>query len=380
VRVAVVAPLVAPLLERSAHGNLQVLLDVAVGLQDRGHEVAVFCASGSDVRGVRLETTAVEPDRWELGMPESEPVKQENGAEAAVRQALDRQFEAIRAFRPDAVSQHAFDARAISAASEFNTVTTLHLPPIEPDVVAACKEALQIFAAVSHDAQRRWAEAGLDVELLRNGVPDPLDDGELPTRSELDRSAIVAGRICPAKGTAVGVRAAFRAGLKADVVGTVDDRDYYETEVEPLLRTGYASFCGAVSRRELADLLLHAEVALMPVDWDEPFGLVAAEAQMVGCPVVAYNRGALPEIVEHGFSGWIVPAGDESALVGAAAAASSLPRREIRASARQRLGLAAMIDGYERLLERARDETPASRRPAEGRTIATEHGPHRVRV
>ena len=90
---------------------------------------------------------------------------------------------------------------------------------------------------------------------------------------------------------------------------------------------------------------------------------------MIGCPVVAYKRGALPEIVEHGFSGWIVPAGDESALVGAAASASSLPRKQIRESARERLGLGPMIDGYERLLEKAG-----------GRTIATSTGEEPVRV
>jgi glycosyltransferase involved in cell wall biosynthesis len=160
----------------------------------------------------------------------------------------------------------------------------------------------------------------------------------------------VAGRISPEKGTAAAIRAANRAGLRAEVVGSVDDPQYYAREVEPLLNTPYVSFHGAITRRELFDLLLRAEVTIMPVEWDEPFGLVAAEAQMVGCPVVAYNRGALPEIVEHGVGGWIVPAGDESALVGGVAAASSLPRGEIRKSALARLGLEPMVDAYEEAL------------------------------
>jgi UDP-glucose:tetrahydrobiopterin glucosyltransferase len=358
-RIAVVAPLVAPLLEQAAHGNHQVLLDVARGLSDRGHDVTVFCRDGSDITGVPLEQIEVDGNNHRLAA-ERETIRVDGDSRA---KGYVRLFEAVGAFRPDVVSQHAFDADAVRGAVGFPTVHTLHQPPIIPEVVEALADSRHVLAAVSRDAQSRWAEVGLTVGLLRNGVPDSIDGSDLPERYERDASAIVAGRICPAKGTAAGIRAAFQAGLKADVVGTVEDRHYFETEVAPHFETGYATFHGAVSRRDLADMLLHAEVALMPVDWDEPFGLVAAEAQMVGCPVVAYNRGALPEIVEHGFTGWIVPAGDENALAGAASMASSLPRQEIRRSALERLNVAAMIDAYEAALTAAVDGHPSEARP-----------------
>ena len=357
-KIAIVAPIVAPIVERDAHGNHQVLLDLARGLEERGHDVAVFCAAGSDVAQFRLVTVPVDRDvRRQTGVQGRELTKVPGDG---LQRAYRGLFEAVARFRPDVVSQHAFDAEAIEASQGFAAVHTLHLPPILPEVVEAYLETDQLKAAVSRDAQGRWEAAGVAVELLRNGVPDPLKDGELPDRTERDPAAIVAGRISPEKGTAAAIRAAVRAGLRADVVGSVHDPDYYAREVEPLLNSPYVTFRGAITRRELFDLLLHAEATIMPVEWDEPFGLVAAEAQMVGCPVVAYNRGALPEIVEHGLGGWIVPAGDESALVGAVAAASSLPRQEIRASARQRLGLGPMLDAYEdALAEAAGGVTPA---------------------
>jgi glycosyltransferase involved in cell wall biosynthesis len=91
-------------------------------------------------------------------------------------------------------------------------------------------------------------------------------------------------------------------------------------------------------------------VTIMPVLWEETFGLVAAEAQMCGCPVVGYRRGALPEIVIDGVTGYLVAADAEMALPAAISAARELDRGEIAASARARLAIAPMIDAYEALL------------------------------
>ena len=109
-------------------------------------------------------------------------------------------------------------------------------------------------------------------------------------------------------------------------------------------------YLGALPRAHLSALMAQAAVTLMPVDWDEPFGLVAAEAQMAGCPVVAYRRGALGEVVADGTSGFLVNPGDEELLPGAIAAASRLDRRAVRASAMARLGVARMIAAYEAAL------------------------------
>jgi glycosyltransferase involved in cell wall biosynthesis len=88
----------------------------------------------------------------------------------------------------------------------------------------------------------------------------------------------------------------------------------------------------------------------MPIAWDEAFGLVAAEAQMAGCPVVGYRRGALPEVIREGVGGVLVDPGDEHALVNAIAVAATLDRQRIRDWARENLLVDRMIDDYERAL------------------------------
>ena len=99
--------------------------------------------------------------------------------------------------------------------------------------------------------------------------------------------------------------------------------------------------------------MARAAVTLMPIQWDEAFGLVAAEAQMAGCPVVGYGRGALPEVVPQFVGGVLVPSGDEDALVQAIPVARSIDRARVRASALERFDVDEMVDGYEELLAEA---------------------------
>jgi len=100
----------------------------------------------------------------------------------------------------------------------------------------------------------------------------------------------------------------------------------------------------------LWQLMAGASVTLLPVHWDEPFGMVGAEAQMAGCPVAGYARGGLVEIVEAGVSGFLSEPGDVKALAEAAVAATKLDRVAVRASAMSRLGLDAALDAYEAAL------------------------------
>jgi len=204
-------------------------------------------------------------------------------------------------------------------------------------VAAAARASASRFATVSQAARHDWAAAGIPCLLLRNGVPDFRLRG-LPVQ----RSALIAGRISPEKGTAVALRVARAAGLEARLVGTVYDREYHAREVGVPVQP--------VPRAELWRLMERSAVTLMPVDWEEPFGLVAAESQLAGCPVAGYRRGALPEVVPEGIGGFLVDPGDEPALVRAAIRAQALDRAACRASARRRLLIGPVAEAYEAAL------------------------------
>jgi glycosyltransferase involved in cell wall biosynthesis len=341
-RAALVASLVSPIRPPEANGPHAVIVDLARGLGARGHDVTVYAAAGSVAEGCTIVEVRVEPAAAAAavqvgGRPTATALR-------ALNRGFARLFEEVRAGRPDVVSQHAFDAAPFALADGLPVVHTLHLPPAHGAVLAAARRTKGRLATVSRHARRAWQRAtGRDVALLPNGVRDlePADGPTLPI-------ALVAGRISPEKGTDAAVRVARRAGLAVLVVGDVYDAGYHEASVAPLLRPG--ELVGPLSREGLFQLMARAAVLLMPITWDEPYGLVAAEAQMAGCPVVAYRRGALPEVVPHAVGGWLVEAGDEAGLVDAVRSARTLDRAAIRARARRDLGVERMVDAYEREL------------------------------
>lgn len=341
-RVALVASLVSPLRTAEANGPHAVIADLARGLTARGHRTTIYAAAGSVADGCDVVEVPVDPAATAAAVRVGHAPPP--GAVRALNRGFERLFDRLRADVPDVVSQHAFDAAAFALADGLPVVHTLHLPPEGNDVAAAVRRVRGRLVTVSAHARHAWSDAtGREVGVVRNGVRD-LD----PVRGRVLPLALVAGRISPEKGTDTAIRVARRAGLAVLVAGDVYDRDFHATAVAPLLRTG--EWLGPVPREVLFQLMARAAVLLMPVRWDEPFGLVAAEAQMAGCPVVGYRRGALPEVVAHGRGGWLVDPGNEQALLHAVRFARTLHRGAIRARARDELGIDAMVDGYEREL------------------------------
>ncbi|MGQ0607551.1 MAG: glycosyltransferase [Chloroflexota bacterium] len=338
-RIALVASLVSPIRAAEANGPHAVILDLARGLASRGHVVTVYAARGSAARDVQIVETLVEPTAKDAelrfdGMPDDH-------ATAALNRGFLRLFARLRRDAPDVISQHAFDAAAIELAEGMPVLHTLHMPPVAGAVLAAARGTRASLATVSDASRETWQRAGVaKLAVLRNGVPD-----RALARGATVPVGLIAGRISPEKGTHIAIRAARTAGLAVQVAGDAYDTRYFRDMVEPLLRP--REWIGPVPRDELFQLMARCAVLLMPVRWDEPFGLVAAEAQMAGCPVVGYRRGALPEVVRHGVGGWLVEPEDEDALVAAVYLARGLDRSLIRARAQKTLGVERMVGAYE---------------------------------
>ena len=331
-RVAVVASLVTPLLPAQAGGAQAFLTDLARGLAERGHSVELYCAAGSRVPGVELVQIPVEAAvARAIVMPGGAPA----GPVAELRAAFERLFGELRRRGADAVSQHAFDAEAIELAEGLPVLHTLHLPPLIPAMVDAVRATSSRLATVSRACRRDWAEVGVETIVLPDGVPD-----WVPAPCPVRPVALIAGRISPEKGIEDGVAAARLAGLEPLVVGGEYDTAYRArlagVEIRPQL-----------ARRELWRLMAESAVTLMPVKWEEPFGLVAAEAQVAGCPVAAYARGALPEVVAEGAGGFLARPDDVHDLARAIRRCLELDRGSVRRQARQRLLLDRSLDAYE---------------------------------
>jgi glycosyltransferase involved in cell wall biosynthesis len=152
------------------------------------------------------------------------------------------------------------------------------------------------------------------------------------------------GRIHPDKATADAIEIARRCGRPLLIGGPIQDETYYQEKVAPRVDGVGVTYLGNVGGADRAKLLGGAGALLHPLTFDEPFGLSVIEAMMCGTPVVAYRRGALPEIVDDGLTGLLVD--DVEAAVAAVPRALSIDRETVAATARRRFSAGRMVDGY----------------------------------
>ena len=152
------------------------------------------------------------------------------------------------------------------------------------------------------------------------------------------------GRIHPDKGTAQAIEVARTCGRRLIIAGIVQDENYFRTEVAPYIDGEQVCFVGAVDASVRAEVLGSAHALLHLIDFEEPFGYSVAEAMACGTPVIAYARGSMHELIEHGVTGYLV--GDVASAVAAVASAAELDRREIAARAAARFSVQSMVDKY----------------------------------
>lgn len=350
-----VAPLVTAIREPQLGGSQALLADIATGLSERGHEVAVFAASGSEVPGARVVETGIDPEILKPTIFRAD--SQGNAPHQAVG-AFRHVYELIAGERFDIVHNHAFDEPAIElGVIDAPVVHTLHLPP-RRTIARALERARAsrqqvICVCVSRWSAQTWGQITQVDMVLPNGVP--VD--RIPWSSEAGGRLLYAGRFSPEKGAVEAIQIALAAGMRIIVVGSAYDERYASERVEPYRRDDDVEVCDAVSRPELWELMGKSVAVLCPVLWDEPFGLVAAEAQAAGAPVLAFNRGALSEVIVDGVTGALVE--DVASAVEALPVVGSLDREACRRHAERNLSLTQTLDAHEALYERL---IPASTR------------------
>ena len=134
--------------------------------------------------------------------------------------------------------------------------------------------------------------------------------------------------------------------MKLKVAAKVDraDQDYYDEQIKPMIQSGNVEFIGEINDKDKSEFLSGAIVLLVPIDWPEPFGLVMIEAMACGTPVIAFNRGSVPEVIDEGVTGFIVE--DINGAIGAVDRLSHLSRENIRRHFEQRFTARRMAQDY----------------------------------
>jgi glycosyltransferase involved in cell wall biosynthesis len=218
------------------------------------------------------------------------------------------------------------------------------------------------FVAISGDQCRR--ETGVSrCTVIHHG----LDPSRFRWTQRPGPFVCFVGRFAPEKGVHIAIDAAERAGVPIRVAGEVHprDREFGRAEVEPRLRRSHVSYLGCIGTAQKVPLLRDARALVAPIEWNEPFGLTFIEAMLSGCPVVAYRRGSVPELIEHGVTGLIADTFDELVeCIRPNGPVDQLDRQAIRARAAARFNHRRMTADYERLYHQAMVElTPGGRWP-----------------
>jgi glycosyltransferase involved in cell wall biosynthesis len=160
------------------------------------------------------------------------------------------------------------------------------------------------------------------------------------------------GRIAPEKGVDQAIAIAQQAGMPLKIAAKIDrvDREYFREVVRPLLEHPLVEYVGEVGEVEKDAFLGQAYALLFPIDWPEPFGLVMIEAMACGTPSIAYPRGAVPEVLEDGLTGWIVEGIEEA--VQAVERVPALSRTRCRQVFEERFLASRMAKDYQRIYKK----------------------------
>lgn len=355
-KILVIASLRYPIAEPFAGGLEAHTWSLAQGLRKRGHSVLVAGAVGSDPDMVGYEFGQLPTgDLSERPDTTNHPVVQAAELQAFTSLMGNLQDGLLGAF--DVIHNNSLHPLPVERADALPCplVTTLHTPqlPWAERVLGAHRQSYGEFVAVSRATARVWQPL-LRPRVVRNGV-----DTQIWRLGPGGGGAVWSGRIAPEKAPHLAIEIAVAAGLELTIAGPVIDEQYFAAMVGPRL-SDRIRYVGHLNRVELADLVGHSSVALVTPVWNEPFGMVAAEAMACGTPVVALARGGLAEIVDS-LSGRLLPPADPAGFsatglltaVRALNEAAGLDRSVVRRRATATCGSGAMIGGYERVYQDA---------------------------
>jgi glycosyltransferase involved in cell wall biosynthesis len=335
-RIAQVAPLYESVPPKSYGGTERVVSYLTEELVRQGHEVTLFASADSVTKAdlvpmcrhsLRLDKYCVDQFAHHVLM-------------------LERVFQRAPEF--DVVHFHTdYMHFPLTRRRPIPHVTTLHGRLDIPDLIPLFREFHDMPVNSISNAQRAplpWASWQATVY---HGIPVEMH----LLREQPGSYLAFLGRISPEKRVDRAIEIAKRVEMPLKIAAKVDrvDKDYFESVIAPLLRDPLVEFVGEIGETEKDEFLGNAYALVFPIDWPEPFGLVMIEAMACGTPVIAYCRGAVPEVIEHGHTGFIVEGVEDA--VEAVRRIPQLSRRRCREVFEKRFTATRMAQDYIALFE-----------------------------
>jgi glycosyltransferase involved in cell wall biosynthesis len=337
-RIAMLAPPWISVPSPGYGGVESVVSTLTEALVRRGHDVTLFCAPGSASHATVVTLLeATHPDRIERSLFEVDHVAQ----------AFDQIDLAAGNDRFDVIHDHCgFTALAMADRIDTPLVHTLH-GPFTPDTAA-------FYARHGHKgtlvgiSRAQLASAPANLGLIAS-IPNPIDLRAWPLQERKGDYLLWVGRMTPEKGPHRAIAAARAIDVPLVLAGVIQpgQQAFFDREVAPHIDGTNVSFIGEIGGSTKQALFARARGLLMPIRWDEPFGMVMLEALASGTPVIAFPEGAARELVVDGKTGFLVD--DERAMADAVGQLSRIDPHDCRAWVRQHCDGDAVAAAYERV-------------------------------
>ncbi len=332
-RIAQIAPLFEAVPPKLYGGTERVVYSITEELVAMGHDVTLF-ASGDSITSAKLEP--VWPQALRLDPSIRDWVSTYAILMEYVRQRSD-QFDVLH-FHVD------YWPNSLFSRQDVPFVTTLHGRLDLPEFAAVYRMFPEVpLVSISNNQRSPVPDLGWAATVY-HGMPANLLTPQ-PVSGERDYFAFL-GRISPEKGIERAIRIAQACGVTLKVAAKVDkaDQEYFDREVAPLLKTGGVEFIGEINDAQKPAFLSGAKAVMFAIDWPEPFGLVMIEAMACGCPVIAFRRGSVPEVMKDGVSGFIVDNVEEA--IAACGKLDQIDRTKVRAYFDERFTSRRMAEDY----------------------------------
>ena len=345
-RIAQIAPLFEAVPPKLYGGTERVVYSLTEALVELGHDVTLF-ASGDSQTSAKLDAP------WPRALRLDPDIR-----DWVATYAILIEHVAQRAHEFDVLHFHIdYWPNSVFTRLDVPFVTTLHGRLDLPEFAAVYRSFPHVpLVSISNSQRKPLPELGWAATVL-HGMPQHLLNPPAQGGQGDEKGAYFAflGRISPEKGIERAIRIAGACGIRLKVAAKVDkaDADYFKESVEPLLADAHVEFIGEINDAQKPEFLGRAHATLFAIDWPEPFGLVMIESMACGTPVIAMRRGSVPEVMDHGLTGFIVDSVDEA--IAACGRLGELDRTKIRARFDERFTSRRMaqdyVDVYQKLID-----------------------------
>lgn len=335
-RIAQVAPLWESVPPKLYGGTERIVSYLTEELVRLGHDVTLF-ASGDSLTAARLEPICAHALRLNTGI---------FNRDAPMTMLMEQALGKSGVF--DIIHSHLdFLGFPLGRRNATPMVTTFHGRLDLPELQPVFREYAEMPMVSISNAQRRPVSWANWQGTVYHGLPQEL----YTFHEEPGRYLAFLGRIAPEKRPDHAIEIAKRVGLPLRIAAKVDpmDREYFRSEIEPLLTHPLVEYLGEITDAEKNEFLGGAAALVCPYDWPEPFGLVLIEALACGTPVLAYRRGSIPEIIEDQSTGFVCEGLSE--MVAAVDRIQEIDRHRCRRAFEQRFSVERMALDYLRVYE-----------------------------